>query len=85
MTELTFDPDVEKQCFQVPVLVDQLDEYKDFIAEIKSVPDGVTSNQPRSVTISILDSHGTSIETSTTDYNHIHTVFSSNTISNFHP
>ena len=60
VTELTFDPDVEKQCFQVPVLVDQLDEDKeDFIAEINSVPDGITSNQPRSVTISILDSHGT--------------------------
>ena len=69
MTELTFDPDVEKQCFQVPVLVDQLDEdEEDFIAEINSVPDGVTSNQPRSVTISILDSHGTSTETTTITY-----------------
>ena len=57
---LTFAPGDERQCFQVPVLVDQLDEGKeDFRAEITTVPDGVIMpNQNRSATISILDSHG---------------------------
>ena len=53
-TSLTFAPGDKRQCFQVSVLVDQLDEGKeDFRAELST-----TSDISASATISILDSHG---------------------------
>ena len=58
-TTLTFSPEDERECFQVPILVDQLNEGKeDFIAVITSVPDNVQTTQPNSATISILDING---------------------------
>ena len=60
---LTFAPDDGRQCFQVSVLVDQLDEGKeDFRAVISTTSDNiVAANVTESVTISILDSHGTHV------------------------
>ena len=56
-TSLTFAPGDERQCFQVSVLVDQLDEGKeDFRAELSTTSDISVTNA--SATISILDSHG---------------------------
>lgn len=60
-TTLTFNPSDITQCFQVPILLDSLNEGKeDFRAEIISVPDGVSIGQPDETTISIVDSNGES-------------------------
>lgn len=64
-TTLTFNPDDETQCFEVLVLMDELNEGKeDFIVNITSVPDGVLTSQPDDAIISILDTNG---ETHTTE------------------
>ena len=64
-TTLTFNPDDETQCFEISVLMDELNEGKeDFIVDITSVPDGVLTSQPDNAIISILDANG---ETHTTE------------------
>lgn len=61
-TTLTFEPEDDRICFEVPVLTDQLDEGKeDFVAEITAVPDGIVVFQPGVTTISILDVNGENV------------------------
>ena len=58
-TTLTFNPEDEEQCFQVFVLIDELNEGKeDFIVDITSVPDGVLISRPDDAVVSILDANG---------------------------
>ena len=64
VTILTFTPEDERQCFQVPIFVDQLNEGKeDFIAAITSVPDGVIATQQ--AIVSILDTNGETLQHNT--------------------
>ena len=64
VTTLTFTSEDERQCFQVPILVDQLNEGKeDFIAVITSVPDGVIATQQ--AIVSILDTNGETLQHNT--------------------
>ena len=56
---LTFRPDDERQCFELPILTDQLDEEKeDFITVVFSAPENVLIGWPFISTISILDANG---------------------------
>lgn len=61
---LLFRPGDEKQCFNIPVLPDELDEGKEDVeARITFVPDGVVVSQPEVATISILDINGEKLAT----------------------
>ena len=60
--ELVFAPGDERQCFEVQIMVDQLDEEREeFLVLITSASDRIDINEPTSSsTISILDGHGQS-------------------------
>ena len=73
-TTLTFNPDDETKCFEVSVLMDELNEGKeDFIVDITSVPDRVLTSQPDDAIISILDANG---ETHTTENEKVYIMIS---------
>ena len=55
---MTFNPEDQRQCFQVIVLSDELNEGKeDFIVDITSVPDRVLTTRPDNAVVSILDAN----------------------------
>lgn len=61
-TTLTFQPNEDQECFDIPILADQLNEgTESFSAEITSVPSRVVISSPERTIISIVDDDGEKI------------------------